>query len=97
MSFRTPVINSGNNGQALYQGSANGELTYKSGSGSLDSTNSVGIIMAESNNDAEETRWDGLQVPTETNRGFVYTNDTSMVNTGIGTVITKQNSTMGES
>lgn len=53
--------------------------------------------MAESNNDAEETRWDGLHVPTETNRGFVYTNDTPVVNTGIGTVITKQNSTMGES
>lgn len=43
----------------------------------------------------DETGGDGLQVPTETNRGFVYTNDTPAVNTGLGTVNTKENSTMG--
>ncbi|CAI9784175.1 unnamed protein product [Fraxinus pennsylvanica] len=94
---RIPVINTRNNGQTLYQGSANGELTCRSSSSSLDSTNNVGIIVTESNNDAEETHWDGLQVPTETNRVFAYTNDTPIVDTGLGTVITKQNSTMGES
>ncbi|CAI9756969.1 unnamed protein product [Fraxinus pennsylvanica] len=58
---RIPVINSGNNGQTLYQGSENGEPTYRISSGSLDSTNNIGIVVAESNNDAEGTGRDGLQ------------------------------------
>ncbi|KAL3503435.1 hypothetical protein ACH5RR_037884 [Cinchona calisaya] len=68
------VLNGSNDGQLLCQRSGvseNRKLACRGSSGSLESM-AVGITaVAELHNGAEETAWDGLQMPTEKTKGSV--------------------------
>ncbi|KAI3456987.1 hypothetical protein Pfo_013650 [Paulownia fortunei] len=91
---RISVVNGGN-GQFECQGSdvsGDGKLVCRSSSGSLDSITSDGIVVNESDNGANETRQDGLWLPTETSRGFVNTNDSPIENIQLQNVNTRENS-----
>ncbi|XP_027172544.1 autophagy-related protein 18f [Coffea eugenioides] len=76
------VLNHSKDRQLLYQRSGmseNRKLAYMGSSGSLDSM-SGGLAVTELHNGAEETGWVGLQVPTNTTKGFVNTADYSKAN-----------------
>lgn len=73
-----------NNDQFQPQGpdsSEDGKVACRNSSGSLDSMAKGRIVENELENALDEKGQDGLQIFTETSRGFVNTNDTPIVDT----------------
>ncbi|KAA8526937.1 hypothetical protein F0562_008834 [Nyssa sinensis] len=81
---RIPALDSNNNGRLLHQRSAlseNSRLACSNSYGSLESMTDGGVAVSEFHNRIEETGCDGLQMPTETTKGFVNNSDSRKSNT----------------
>lgn len=76
---RSPIINGHANGQLIRRRSGlpeNSRLSPRCSYGSLDSLKEGSAAMAELHNSIEENfKWDGLQLPAETTKGYVNNND----------------------
>ncbi|KAL6975320.1 hypothetical protein U1Q18_024115 [Sarracenia purpurea var. burkii] len=92
---RTSALNSSGNKSLLHQTSGlpeNGRLLCRSSSGSLDSLNDGAAAVAELHGRSEETGWEGLCMPTETIKGFVYNNDNPKSDTRLEIVNNRESS-----
>ncbi|XP_059662533.1 autophagy-related protein 18f isoform X2 [Cornus florida] len=87
------ALDSNNHGQLLHQRSENGGLLCKNGSDYLDYISNGGRTVAEHHNGIIGTGWDGLQMPTDTTKGFVYNSNCPKSNIRPELVNNRENST----